>query len=195
MSAAIGCTTVKNIRRGFTLVELMIVVAIVGVLAVIALVGYQKYSRSAAAGEARAMLLSIRGAEDAYRSEMLVYKDCGDTGTSSNYYPRDYTASDGKKVGWGDTGTAVGLCFQQLNVKSNGPVRFNFAVTAGAAGAAAFTAGAPPNTPAWPFTGVASADPWYVTAAVGKSSAGSPQYSVLYTSSGQSEVTVVDDTQ
>lgn len=78
-------------RRGFTLVELMIVVAVVGVLAVIALVGFQKYQRSAASGEARAMLQNIRGSEDAYKAEVLSYKECptGAANMNGPYYPRD----------------------------------------------------------------------------------------------------------
>src|SRR5258708_2631367 len=102
MSAAKTGTTVKILKRGFTLVELMIVVAIVGVLAALALVGYQRYSRSAGAGEARAMLLSIRGAEDSYKSEMLVYKGCGAVDSAASYYPRPGDQVNSSKIGWGD---------------------------------------------------------------------------------------------
>jgi type IV pilus assembly protein PilA len=194
-----GEALMKNLRtegrRGFTLVELMIVVAIVGVLAVIALVGYNKYMRSAAAGEARAMLLSIRGAQDSYKTEVLTYKSCGAVSTATDYYPRPLATLDNKKAAWDGWGGAQATCWKELNVRAAGPVRYSFATEAGAPGP--INIGAPPSTPSWPFNGAfTSNDPWFVAVAAGNYD-GPPDtnYSILYTSSGQSEVTVVDDTQ
>lgn len=58
---------------GFTLVELMIVVAIIAVLATIAGTAYRRYMDSGRTAEAMAMLGEIRAKEEAYRAEFNKY--------------------------------------------------------------------------------------------------------------------------
>lgn len=50
----------KNMQKGFTLIELMIVVAIIGILAAIALPAYQDYTARAQATEALSLLGGLK---------------------------------------------------------------------------------------------------------------------------------------
>ena len=62
----------KNLKRGFTLVELMIVVAIVGILAALAVYGVSKYVKNAKTAEARDALGRMgKDAVGAYNREVM----------------------------------------------------------------------------------------------------------------------------
>jgi type IV pilus assembly protein PilA len=55
--------------RGFTLIELMLAVAIIGILAAIAIPNFVSFQRRSKASEAKANLAAIRTAESSYFSE------------------------------------------------------------------------------------------------------------------------------
>src|SRR5580658_9663681 len=59
--------------RGFTLVELMTTVAIVGVLAVVAYAGYHKFVVSSHQTEANNILSGIKNRQEAYKAETGQY--------------------------------------------------------------------------------------------------------------------------
>jgi prepilin-type N-terminal cleavage/methylation domain-containing protein len=114
---------------GFTLIELMVVVVIMGVLAALATYGVRKYVLEAKKAEATNMLTQIRAAEEAYRDETFQYLGL-DTFV---WHPVD--APGGAKYGWDFADTAMRTeVFDPLGVMPNGLVEYSYAVVAGAAG-------------------------------------------------------------
>src|SRR6516164_655381 len=83
----------RSSARGFTLVEMMTVVVMVGILATLAVYGVRKYILSAKSGEAVSMMTSIKAAEEAFKDETFVYLDVSTNFQPANWYP---TATPGK---------------------------------------------------------------------------------------------------
>ncbi len=71
---------------GFTLVELMVVVAIIGILAAVAIPNYRKYQAKSRQSEARIQLSAAFAAEQSYHGEYGGYHSCLDF---MGYAPND----------------------------------------------------------------------------------------------------------
>src|SRR5262249_5569552 len=68
-----GMKTLSNRKCGFTLIELMIVVAIIGILAAIAIPNFLRFQLRAKSSEGKTNLAAIRTAEEGYFAEFSVY--------------------------------------------------------------------------------------------------------------------------
>lgn len=98
-----------NAQKGFTLVELMITVAIVGVLAAIAVPMYQKYQARARQGEAKSSLSNIYTALKSFTVEYSSFTACikqagADLTASAKYYASGFKPSAAANVSCGPAG-------------------------------------------------------------------------------------------
>ena len=66
----------RNNQKGFTLIELMIVVAIIGILAAIAIPNFLKYQLKSKTAEAKVNLGAIATSQESFRAERDVYLVC-----------------------------------------------------------------------------------------------------------------------
>jgi len=143
--------------RGFTMAELMAVVAIVGILALISTASYRKYVAHSKIAEVPPMFLSIKAAEEAYKDETFQY--LGPSTDLTAYYPANSLPGK-QKMNFAGTGNGSAL-WERLGVQAAGPVLFVYACTAGA-NSAPTALGSDITVTGWPAT---IAAPWYVVKA------------------------------
>ena len=103
-------------KRGFTLIELMIVVAIIGILAAIAIPNFLQFQLRSKTGEAKTNLAAIRTAEEGYFAEF-------------NIYVAQTAAWPGGGLGANKRPWPTGSSFDQLGWSPEGEVFYDYSVT------------------------------------------------------------------
>jgi len=107
--------TLLNRKKGFTLIELMIVVAIIGILAAIAIPNFLRFQLKAKSSEGKTNLAAIRTAEQSYYSEFGSY-------VSADPDPAVASVTSSKQTFNGTTG------FGTIGWSPEGTVYFSYGV-------------------------------------------------------------------
>ena len=120
----------RKSKKGFTLIELMIVVAIIGILAALAIPNFLRFQLKSKTSEAKVNLAAIRTAEESYLAEFGNYVNAAATpGT----IPRS------QKAGFAGGGAAQ---FDTLGWGPEGQVFFQYGVAVDTTNVLAYTADA-----------------------------------------------------
>ena len=128
-------------RSAFTLIELMVVVAIIAILAAIAIPQYKKYQLKAKTTEAKVNIGAIRTSEEAYVAENDYYKLAGWApgkvpGTAPVNFNHSYNKNGFDKIGFAPSGkvyysyavaNSSNIVNDHKNVKANALIKI-FAV-------------------------------------------------------------------
>lgn len=117
---------IRKAQKGFTLIELMIVVAIIGILAAIAIPNFLRFQLKAKSSEGKVNIAAIRTAEESYLAEFGVYVAGTASPTMADPGPT--------KVAWNDNGG-----FNTLGWSPEGQVFFQYEVNYQSATPSAFT--------------------------------------------------------
>jgi type IV pilus assembly protein PilA len=179
--------------RGFTLIELMIVVAMIGVLAAIGLVGYRRYVHSSQGSEAKAMIQAIKVGQEAYKAEFLTYLDVSQQDFTA-WYPH---APDDSRMNWVQPNLGAyndaNHGWALLNVNADGPVRFGYVCVAGVQGTTPMPA--PPGMAGVAAPSIPNGVPWYVIEAKNQHNAAAGGAFAMYASNSLSGEILVQNEQ
>jgi prepilin-type N-terminal cleavage/methylation domain-containing protein len=171
-------------QRGFTLVEVMIVVVIIAVLSSLAVYGVMGYIRSAKMSEAPEMIHAIKAAQESYKDETFSYISVSPS--LDSLYPTKKADLSNDKKGWGADDGDILKNFKTLGVSPDAPLRFGYACVAGSGGSL-------PNdtdvdlqaTLKYPAS---PSGPWYVVKAAGNLDTSNEDLSIFVSSSFTDEI-------
>ncbi len=110
----------KTKNAGFTLLEMIVVAAIIGILAAVAIPVYKGYILRSRAAENATVLQGIRDREEAYFTEYQAYT------ASIGYTPRDCGATNATTVKWDGHGNTN--AWRNLGFWPAGPTYYSYQV-------------------------------------------------------------------
>jgi prepilin-type N-terminal cleavage/methylation domain-containing protein len=173
--------------RGVTLIEVLIVLAIITVLGTLAWVGYRKITSAAKIDEAVRMVGDIQAKQEAHFKETNKYADV--SLSINDTYPA--AAPGAFETQWGGP---CGNCkpnidWRRLKVRADSPVYFGYATVAGVAGTTPGSSGVTITAKGTTLdfaviNGGAIKGPWYVVRAVGDTNGDGVQAQVVGSSFG-----------
>jgi type IV pilus assembly protein PilA len=173
--------------RGFTLVEMSVVVVITTVLATVAILTYRHHRGVSRMAEATNLTAQIRAAQEAYKAETGVYADVSSSVTS--YYP---AAAPGSFVTvWGADCTVCKTtdAWRKLTVLPHGAVMYGYAtisgigaIPVGGGSGSGGGSGGGGTTPPSALPPPSSTDPFYVVQAQGDTDGDGVPCTILSTS-------------
>jgi prepilin-type N-terminal cleavage/methylation domain-containing protein len=175
---------------GFTLVELMIVVIILGVLAAIAVPAFLRPYHYSKTAEVQALLRDIAAKEEAYKSEFGEYLNVSGTMDFGNRRPAGAPRNDFGYVDWIPGSDPIDLAWKMLGFAPQSAVRFGYVVIAGLPGTT-------PSGSDYSMGLANTNDHWWAAVAYGNVDAqtvsGAGDCSQYYLSSSQNVMGVVND--
>jgi prepilin-type N-terminal cleavage/methylation domain-containing protein len=176
--------------RGLTLVEMLIVVAMVGVLATLAVVAYRRWVRSSFIVEGQDMVAGIRTAEERFISENGAYLDVTKCVGAGCTYPLQNPTN--AKTAWGGPCswcTNPKVAFGGLGVSPNGPVVFGYSVIADQAASPGTRVGSKTvNGATLDLSAMNNGAPWYFIEADANISGDQVNYTHIYGMSGTNTI-------
>jgi type IV pilus assembly protein PilA len=130
---------ITNKLKGFTLIELMIVVAIIGILAAIAIPNFIRYQLRSKTAECRTNLGGIKTNEESFRATEDNYANVTNTDPASLNFTTKTTWNERTCTNCNRTATSACIEFSCIGYRPSGDVYYQYHGTARTAGTAITT--------------------------------------------------------